>query len=435
MTTDYDLIIVGGGLVGTSLLLALKNTGLKIALVEAQALESRVTPALDQRSLVLSLASKLFYEQLGVWQQIKQFTCPINKIKISEQGVFNKVFLDKTSLGVDALGYVINIQLLNKAIWSSLNLDKTDSSNQIDILCPYELQNLVQTEDNVELKLQKLSNSKKHDETAGADRTDESSITKTCKILIAADGGRSFVRELLSIPYDKHDYKQLALIVNVEHELENHNVAYERFSKQGPFALLPRNFNNFDNISQSNQKNNISGIVWPWPNEKSDQIKNMTDHELLSKLQELFGSKLGKFTKIGQRQFFPLWRVTSKELIKQRVILLGNAANHIHPVGGQGFNLGLRDVKFFTKVLLENKNNLINSNYNQDNVNMVFNSYINYRLDDHYNLTNGTHNLLELFASDKVLAKITRRVGMTVMNHSLIMRSLIADYSMGLATS
>lgn len=400
----YDLVIVGGGLVGASLLLALKDSGLKIALIEAQEYKSRTVAELDQRSLVLSLGSKLFFEGLGIWKNIARYTTRISEIKISEQGCFNKAFLKNTSLGVDALGYVININSLNKALW-----DKIESNNNVDILCPYKLLDLKFSKDgknSSELILEDLDNNNKIIEA---------------NIVIAADGGRSYVRDLLNIPVDKHDYKQSALIANVEHQLENNNVAFERFSEQGPFAILPR------------ENKNISGIVWPWPSDKQDYIKNLSDQELLKKLNNLFGYKLGKFTKIGTRQFFPLWKIYSKELFKNRVIFLGNAANHIHPVGGQGFNLGLRDVKYFSRILLENKDILLNTNFSLESVTDVFSQYSDVRYDDHYNLRSNTHNLLELFDSNKYIIKNLRRLGLTVLNHSYLLRSIVADHSMGLS--
>lgn len=400
MSHQYDLVIIGGGLVGASLLLALRHTGLKIALIEATEHIDRTLPELDQRSLVLSLGSKLLYQQLGVWGNIAGYTTEINQIKVSEQGCFNKVFLNKTSFGVAGLGYVVNIQLLNKAIWQSL-----EAVENIDIFCPYKLRDIQINSDSSELIL--------------ADQNNKEQKIQS-KIVIAADGGRSYVRDLLHIPYSMHDYQQLALIINVKHELANENIAYERFSKQGPLAILPR------------ENKNISGIVWPWPAVQQDYIKNLSDKELLKKLQDLFGYKLGKFLEVGNRQFFPLRQVYSHELSKSRILLLGNAANHIHPVGGQGFNLGLRDVKCFSELLKKYKSNLINHDFCEAVVEQMFTEYKSLRYDDHYNLRTYTHSLLDLFASDKLIVKGLRRLGMTVMNHSLLMRTIIADKSMGL---
>lgn len=403
----YDLVIIGGGLVGTSLLLALKDSGLCIALIESKQLEERIEPELDQRSLVLSHGSRLYYEQLGLWATISKYATKINTIKISEQGQFSKLFLDKDSFGVDSLGYVVNIQLLNKALWQSINLNqeqKSSKSSSIDILCPYKLVNI--TDNQLDLEFFKDNKKQKYKIAAN--------------IIIAADGGQSFVRSLLAIETDSYNYNQLALIANVEHETENQNTAYERFSKQGPFALLPR------------ENKNISGIVWPWDINQQDYIKNISDHELLTKLQKLFGYKLGRFKNIGKRQFFPLWRISTKELYKNRVLFLGNSANNINPIGGQGFNLGLRDVKFFSKILLESRAVLINNDFDLDLVNQLYSDYKNSRTDDHFNLVNGTHGILKLFASSNPLVKLSRNLGMTTFNHSLVLRTMLADHSMGL---
>lgn len=413
---QYDLVIVGGGLVGSSLLAALRDSGLNIAIIEANQHKTSESRILDQRSLVLSLASKLFYEQIGVWEHIVGYATEIRTIKISEQGTFSKLFLDSETLGVNALGYVINIDILNQAVWGLVNnhknkLDESNANTNIDVLCPVKL-----------LSIENNAGIAGDTENTLLNLVDknENQFKIATKILIAADGGRSYVRELLNVPYDKYDYEQLALIANVEHELENHHIAYERFSKQGPFAILPRS------------DKNISGIVWPWPKDQQDYLKNLSDSELLLQLQKLFGYKLGRFKRVGARQYFPLMRINTKQLSINRVLFLGNSANNIHPIGGQGFNLGLRDIKHFTAVLQQEKIELIKHDFAQDYVNKLFRQYSELRLDDHANLINGTHSILGLFASDKSLVKLSRNLGMTLVNHSYILRTLIADHSMGL---
>ena len=415
----YDIVVVGGGLVGASLLLALKNISarfnLKIALIESKNVnqaDNCNNKLIDQRSLVLNLGSKLYYEQLGVWQNIQAFTTPVNKIIVSEQGKFSKVFLDNLRLNVDALGYVINIDLLNKAIWDKLNADVINKAD-ITLLSPCKVTGLEIQNNGVNLSLLQETSSGNINNTVSA------------KLIIAADGGRSYIRDLLAIGYTQHDYGQSALIANVTHQLENKNTAYERFSKQGPFALLPR--------SELNNHSFYSGIVWPWSNHQLDYVKNLSNHELLARLQNLFGYKLGKFLDIGQRQFFPLWKVTADSLYKNRVVLLGNAANHLHPIGGQGFNLGLRDVKYFANLLENNMSVLKPNNYSLEQISSLFKNYSNQRTDDHNHLRASTHGLLNLFDDKSKLISIGRSMGMAVCNHSHLLTSLISNQSMGLS--
>jgi 2-octaprenyl-6-methoxyphenol hydroxylase len=407
---EYDLIIVGAGLIGASLLLALRNLDLRIALVEAKAEAVKNNKnILDQRSLVLNLGSKLYFEQLGVWDDLAQYCTEIKKIIISEQGKFNKVFLNHQSFAVSALGYVINIELLNQAIWDIININQDINKNKIDIYYSSPVQNLDIKQDYVSIHC--------------------SGKILTGKIIVAADGGRSYIRDLVKIAYDQHDYQQQALIANVTHELANNGIAYERFSEQGPFALLPR-------------KDYFSGIVWPWPinqeNQKNKEnqteyIKNLSDQELLLKLQQLFGYKLGKFKSIGERQFFPLMQIAAKKLFHNRVVLLGNAANNIHPIAGQGFNLGLRDVKSFSNLLINNKINLVTNNYNINLINDLLINYSELRVSDHETIRNSTDSLLNLFASNNKVVGIVRNLGMSICNHSYLLRSTIADLSMGLS--
>ncbi len=414
MQKEYDLIIIGGGLVGGSLLLALKSLNLKIAIIDAKSHHAVNLPSsnnLDQRSLVLNLGSKLYYESLGIWDKIKPFTVEIKKIVVSEQGRFNKIFLDNKNLKVPALGYVINIDLLNQVIWDSINSDLERSeynanynyNSKIDIYSPCTVQDLMIEQDAIKVVL-----------------------NNGCllgKMIVGADGVKSTVRSLVNIAVDYDDYEQFALIANVSHEKENSGVAYERFSEQGPFALLPR----------KNENNNyFSGIVWPWPNNEINTVKNWPDNVFLKELQNLFGFKLGEFLKIGERQLFPLARICARELYKDRIILLGNAANSIHPIGGQGFNLGLRDVKCFSTLLAENLDRIIQNKYDSNYIQDIYKKYAFARYNDHYRLKNNTHQLLGLYSSNKVLMKTARNIGAGILNRSYILKNIIADQNMGL---
>lgn len=406
MNTEYDLVIIGGGLVGLSLLLACRKLNLKIALIEAKSpQENTGDQVLDQRSLVLALGSKLFYEDIGIWDEIEPHTTEIKKIIISEQGKFSKVFLKHNDFLVPALGYVINIDKLYQMILQNTGNYPDGISGMVKIYSPYKVSDLKLNPNSVEL----------------CTNNGDEELYISGKIIVAADGGRSYIRDLLKIPYEQHDYQQVAMIANVVHELENSNTAYERFSKQGPFALLPR----------VNNKN-ISGIVWPYPTAELEKIKALSDQEILSSLQSLFGYKLGKFLSVGARQFFPLWRINSKELYKNRIVLMGNAANNIHPVGGQGFNLGLRDVKTFSQLLADDQQNIIGEQYSLDSITKLFKKYAALRKADHNNLLISTHGLLNIFASDNYFVKIARNLGMTVVNNSYLLRNLITEKSMGL---
>lgn len=399
MAKQYDLIIIGGGLVGTSLLCALRHSGLKVALVEANWHKPTQKDILDQRSLVLSLGSKLYFEELGVWNKLQYHSRALDTIKISEQGCFSKLFLDKESFFVDALGYVINIDILNQLLWDEVK----QSADNIDVYCPYKLIN-IEDSNSITINISGEGND----------------LKLTSKVLLAADGVRSYVRNLLNIECDKYDYKQIALIANVEHELDNQGIAYERFSPQGPFAILPR------------VDTKISGVVWPWPLEQQEYIKNLPDEDLIQKLQQLFGYKLGKFKKIGVRQYFPLMRILSKDLTKDRVLFIGNSANNIHPIGGQGFNLGLRDVKNISNLLVSNNKLSKDCDFSDKDVNALFEEYKVLRINDHQSLADSTHAIVKLFENNSNVVKMARNIGMTVANHSLLLRTLIADRSMGL---
>lgn len=423
---QYDLVIIGGGLVGASMLLALTKLSdkLKIAIIEAKDKTSnKLDPAInlsevdeingpannynidqykstnlnkleDYRSLVLSLSSKMFYHKLGLWDKISKYTTIIKDIKISEQGRFNKLFLNYNNLNLESLGYIINLDILDKLIWQEIT-----EYNNIDIYTNTSVSNI----NNSQLEL-KLYNKTKYIKA---------------NIIIAADGARSQIRDLLNIKTAVKNYNQTAIIANIEHELENKNIAYERFlGHKGSFAILPID-------------KHISGIVWAVvnntitnSNNKDINVKKLSSENLINNIQDIMGYKLGKILNISAVQNYPLYQVKAQQLYQNNVILLGSSANNIHPIGGQGFNLGLRDINVLSQLIL--------SKYNKSNTQEIFSEYAALRENDHNNLCDSTDNLIKLFESDNFFTKIARKSSLTAANHSFILKNIIAQNSMGL---
>lgn len=429
MNNNVDIVVIGGGLVGASLLIGLsnifRNNNIKITLIESK---SKFEPKfgdqlknniIDQRSLVLSLSSKLFFNKIGIWNKIAEIATIINNIKISEQGKFSKLFLDSNHLGLDSLGYIVNIDELDNIIWQEL-AKKISSHYNINILANTNVEIVDNNMNKVDLLLKDKNNNK-------------SKIS--ANLVIAADGCNSNIRSQINIDNVKIDYNQTAVVANIEHELENKNTAYERFLSvndenyiNGSFAVLPHN--------NRCKNNNISGIVWAVgnsiENNNIDCIKNLSDKNLCKKINNIIGYKLGKIYKIGARQYFNLSEIRARELYKNRVILLGSAANHVHPIGGQGFNLGVRDVQCLCNLFEKHKQELIHYNYNINIINKLYDNYKNLRISDHDNLTKNINNLLNTFASNNIITKLARSFGIMVANHSFILKSIIAERSMGL---
>lgn len=303
MTSDqYDVVIIGGGPVGMALSLALQGSGVSSLLLEARGIPDKVD---DPRPLALSHGSHLILHRLGAWHQLTQYTA-ITTIHISNRGNFGKTTITTQDAGVPTLGFVVNYHDLFHAMHK--NLTVSDS---------HYLAGATVT------KLEAL-------DRCGTVyfnyQNDEKKVS--AKLLVLADGGQ-LAKQLPEITYQTHDYQQWAVVANVQADKKQSGIAYERFTRDGPVALLP------------NQQD--FALVWTVAPEIAEEIIQLNDENFLSRLQQHFGDRLGKFIGAGKRSAFPLALKYAIPVTTHRVALIGNAAQTLHPVAGQGFNLGLRD--------------------------------------------------------------------------------------------
>jgi 2-octaprenyl-6-methoxyphenol hydroxylase len=319
MKTDFDILIIGGGLVGASLACALRASHLRIGVIEAVPLAASAQPSYDDRTLALAWGSKKVFEGMGVWNGLAPEATPIERIHISDRGHFGVTRLSATEAGLPALGYVV----ANRALGVVL-LKTMQASKNIDWLCPAEMQ---------EIRL----------DPAVASVTvshDHASKTLTARLVIAADGAHSAVRAALGIEAERTEYCQSAVVTTVTASEPHGNVAYERFTDTGPLALLPL-------------RKNECAVVWSAKEAEVPVILGWSDAEFLNQLQDRFGDRLGAFTRLGKRAAYPLALTRVKEHVRERLALIGNAAHTVHPVAGQGFNLGLRDVAAIAEILTD----------------------------------------------------------------------------------
>jgi len=309
---QYDITIIGGGLVGYSLAYALsqQNLDIKIALIE----KTEKTPS-DARSIALTYGSYYFLSSLGL--DLEQYCTPIKSIHVSEQGRFGSARIHADSQKVPALGYVIWIQDLLKSLQTAVS-----NTKNIEFICPAQLTHL---ENNI--------------------LTLDSNQKIQTKLLIAADGTHSMVRQLLKIQTITKSYDQHAIVANITLNRSHQNFAYERFTKDGSVAFLPLS-------------DNQSALVWALPKIKVDELLKLPKQEFLKKLQKSFGYRLGKFINMTDPARFPLVFQQAKEISKNNVILIGNASQSLHPIAAQGFNLGLRDTARLVKLIKQNTKDL-----------------------------------------------------------------------------
>jgi len=313
-----DLAIIGGGLVGASLAMALqagaKARGWRILLIEQFAPGDSYQPSYDARSSALSFGTRQIYERLGLWQAISRRAEPIRQIHVSDRGRFGSTRLNALEQGVPALGYVVENAWLGQCLWQGLD------QQVVSWRCPAEVTAMQATDGGYRLTL--------NDDT-----------TVQCDLAVLADGGRSALREQLGINLHETRYDQNALIANITPGEAHLGQAFERFTDEGPMALLPL-------------PDNRCALVWTRRPADTQRLLGLSDQAFLSELQGVFGYRLGTLKQVGARHVYPLSLVEAQEQVRSHLVVLGNAAHALHPIAGQGFNLSLRDVQALAEALL-----------------------------------------------------------------------------------
>jgi 2-octaprenyl-6-methoxyphenol hydroxylase len=385
----YDIVIAGGGMIGTSLALALEPLGLNVAVVEAIPRKAAAQPSFDDRSTALSRSTQRMFEAMGLWPRIVAASTPIRTVHVSDQGRFGFSHIEAEEQGVEALGYVV----INRVLGGVLQ-DALDSLESVDVFCPARIVD-------VELALDKA--------TAEVELVDGKRQTLTCDLLVASDGANSAVREMMGITAQKSHYGQCAVIGNLLPEKDINNVAYERFTEQGPLAILP-------------VADGRAGFVWTVSEDDADRVMALDDEAFLAELQEQFGYRLGAFSKVGKRASYPLILSKALRLTATRSVLIGNSAHGLHPVSAQGFNLGMRDVAAIVDCIAESTDPAV-----------MLKQYASWRRSDQKKLVRFTDGLVKLFGSESRPLRALRNIGMLGFDLVPGVRSVFAKHTMGLA--
>ena len=382
---QYDLVIVGGGLIGMSLAVALANTSLSILLLEQHQAAPVNANMLDMRTTGLTRSSEKVFSAAGVWQNLRQYATAIESLEISELGAYGSARIDGNKHGISPIGYM----LPNQHLISVLS-EKLAQHSNIKILSPAVLISMQQVAEGVELWVDQ--NGQEH--------------TYTTALLVGADGANSKVRDLLSIGVTRKDYGQSAIVTNVLPQLPHNNAAYERFTEFGPLAVLP-------------VQENHCALIWTHATDNASKYIEMSDENFLQCLQTEFGYRLGKFLQVGKRAAYPLSLTTSESLYKSQAVLIGNAAQSVHPVAAQGLNLGLRDVQ--TLVELIKTYDFKVGNYTQ-----VLEDYEQMRIPDREHVIRLTDGLTRVFAAQGKPLKSLRSLGIRMVGSlPLVQRTLL----------
>ncbi len=318
MSESYDIVIVGGGMVGASMAAALAPLPLRVAVIEALPPASSAQPSYDDRATAVAYGSRRIFDAMGCWRALEPAATPIRRIHVSDRGRFGFTRMDCRDHGLEALGYVIENRAIGPALWEQIGLH-----DNLRMICPARVSALALEDDRAEVTVSR--------EDGGSERL-------RAAMVVAADGARSPLREMAGIDNDSRDYGQTAVIANVSTSQPHANEAFERFTDHGPLAMLP----------MAGQR---CSLVWTMAPAAAARLIAAPDQAFLDELQQAYGFRLGRIERVGRRQSYPLTLVRAGTQTAPRVALIGNAAHALHPVAGQGFNLGLRDVAALAEVL------------------------------------------------------------------------------------
>ena len=387
---DYDLVIVGGGIIGLTLAAALNDSGLRILLIEARAQSASVAKG---QAYAIHMLSALIYQGIGIWDKIRPQIETYNRVRLSDADYSGVVEFNTDDIGSQDLGYVAEHQALLYPLQEFVK-----ESPNVTYLCPAEvisteyLKNIA----TVEVKI------------AG----------ETCKIrshlVVAADGGKSRIRQAAGIKTKGWKYWQSCIVAFVKPEKFHNNTAYEKFQSSGPFAILPL-------------PGNRCRIVWTAPHDEAKELCALNDEQFLEQLQQRFGEQMGKLELLGERFVFQVQLMQSNRYVLNRLALIGDAAHKCHPVGGQGLNLGIRDAAALAQIIKEAHST------GQDIGNIkVLKSYERWRKLENLAILGFTDVLDRVFSNKFLPVVIARRFGLWVMQRVPLVRIFNLKLMIGL---
>jgi len=386
----FDIVVIGGGLVGASLLAALKDSGLKLAVIESRSPAPIPTDeSWDGRIYAISPGSIQFLQSLNVWQQLDAArVTPVYEMQVYGDDLSARLDFSAYESGVPELAYIAENRQLQHAIWQTL----ADSEGNIKIFCPAQCESITWHESHAELVL-----------------ADGSSLQAS--LVVGADGVNSWVREQAGIGAEWHSYYQTGIVANFQTERAHHNVAYQWFRRDGILALLPL-------------PGKRVSMVWSANKSRADMLLGLSDEALGDCVAQASNYSLGNMQLITPPLGFPLNRVHVKSLIKPRLVLIGDAAHGIHPLAGQGVNLGLRDARELSSLLSQFDGIGDCGDYS------VLRCYERSRKEDILAMEWVTDGLQKLFGSEHATIIRLRNLGFEITNRLPILKNRLMQHAL-----
>jgi len=386
---NFDITLIGGGMVGLTAAIGLAQSGFNVAVVERAPKGDLTAAEYDGRASALAFATCRMLEALGIWRHMEKFAQPINEIRVSDGPSLLHLHFDHRALGEGPLGNMVENRHTRIALF-----DRLDELENIQLFLGSEIESLERTAEKTVVSL------------AGGNKI-------TSKLVLGTDGRNSMVRRSANIPVSVFDYKQHGIVCSIEHEISHEGIAHERFLPAGPFAILPLT-------------GNRSSLVWT---EKAHLVKTimaLPERSFAAEIQRRTGDFLGKVKPVGGRWAYPLSLQYSDAYTDTRMAILGDAAHGIHPIAGQGLNLGLRDVAALIEVLTDSANVGLDIGSEQ-----VLDGYAGWRHADNAALISVTDLLNRLFSNDVTPVRAARDIGLAVVNEIPPLKNFFMSHARG----
>ena len=392
---QYDVIIAGGGLVGNALALALAQENIRVVVVDPLAVSAQIDAAFDGRTSAIALGSVRILKRLGVWKFLEGQASPIHDIRVCDGDAPGFVHYRDKDVGNEPFGYIIENRLLRHGLYEAL----TRATN-IAMLTPHTVTGFKA-------------------ETGSVTATLEDGTILTASLLVAADGRFSKLREQAGIDARVLSYGQTAMVCVVHHANPHHGLALERFMPEGPFAVLP--------LTDDAAGKHRSGIVWTERNTDAPHYLALPDAEFNAELARRMGDYWGEVVVIGKRFAYPLKLMHATQFVSARFALVGDAAHGIHPIAGQGVNLGYRDVAALTELLAEQHRLGLDLGAAS-----LLAHYQRWRKSDSVSMTASTDLLNRLFSNSSPSLAFLRRTGLKMVEQMPPVKKFFMRHAMGL---